>query len=396
MPIRSLQGLDLTDKRALVRVDFNVPLDNQGQITDSTRIEQSLPTIRYLIKQNAKVILMSHLGRPHGSDPKLSLAPCAKKLEELLEKPVKMAPDCIGDQVQTLVMGMNQGDVILLENLRFHEGEMHPDQDPSFAEHLASLGQLYISDAFATAHRKHSSTYVVPSLFKEKCAAGFLMEKEVNHLLTLTVQPKRPFYAVLGGAKVGSKLGVLRALLSKVDGLFIGGAMAFTFLKAQGLPVGNSLCEDELLDEARAIMQECQDKAIKLWLPKDILMGRNFTTDVELKTVLVKDGLLDGWQGMDIGEQTVSEWSEALSSAATVFWNGPMGIFEIDEFASGTKGVAKAIAKLDAVTVVGGGDSIAAVNKLGLSKNFTHLSTGGGASLEFIEHGHLPGIDILS
>ncbi len=395
MPMTSLQSLDLKEKRVLVRVDFNVPLDKSGNITDDTRIRQALPTIKYLIKQGAKVILMSHLGRPKGSkDESSSLSPCADRLGELLERDVKLAPDCIGKATQTLVMAMEPGDVVLLENLRFHKEEESPDDE--FASQLAELGEIYVNDAFATAHRKHTSTYLLPSLFQDKAAGGFLMEKEINHLTPLVLQPKRPFYAILGGAKIESKLGVLNALLSKVDGLFIGGGMAFTFIKASGIPIGNSLCDDHLLDEARRIMQTCEEKAIKLWLPKDIMIGRGFTDEAEFKTVPTKDGLPDGWQGMDIGEETVKEWSEALKSAATVFWNGPMGIFEFEEFAKGTQGIAETLSGLDADTIVGGGDSVAAVNQLELSKNFTHISTGGGAALEFIEHGHLPGIDILS
>ncbi|MCP5509366.1 MAG: phosphoglycerate kinase [Chlamydiales bacterium] len=395
MPMMSLQSLDLKEKRVLLRVDFNVPLDKNGQITDDTRIRQALPSIEYLIKQRSKVILMSHLGRPKGKpDPSLSLKPCALALSDLLKLDVKMAPDCVGQAVKTLVMSMQPGDVTLLENLRFHDEEEHPTE--AFAQALAELGEIYIDDAFATAHRKHTSTYLLPSLFPGKAAGGFLMEKEVNHLSPLILQPKRPFYAILGGAKIESKLGVLDALLPKIDGLFIGGGMAFTFMKASGIPIGNSLCDDHLLDEARRIMLNCQEKAIKFWLPKDVLIGRGFTDDAEFKTVPAKDGLPDGWQGMDIGEETVKEWTEALKSAATVFWNGPMGIFEFEEFAHGTKGIAQALGALDADTIVGGGDSVAAVNQLGLSKNFTHISTGGGASLEFIEHGHLPGIDILS
>ncbi len=390
--VPSMQDLDLKDKRVLVRVDFNVPIDN-GKITDATRIEQALPTIEYAIKQGAKVILMSHLGRP--KDKENSLAPCAKRLEQLLGKTVKMAPDCVGDEVRTLVMGMKSGDVVLLENLRWHKGEEHPDNDPSFAKELAALGELYVSDAFGTAHRKHASTYTVPKLFPEKCAAGFLMEKEVTHLSPLTLNPKRPFYAILGGAKISTKIGVLDALLEKVDGLFVGGAMAFTFLKAQGVPIGNSLCDDAYLDQARNVMKTCEDKAIKLWLPVDIMMGRGFTDEPEFETCMVKDGLPDGWQGMDIGPATIEEWRGSLKSAATIFWNGPMGIFEVDDFAQGTRELAEVLAQIDATTVVGGGDSVAAVNQLGLSKNFTHLSTGGGAALEFVEHGHLPGIDIL-
>ncbi|MCB1117393.1 MAG: phosphoglycerate kinase [Chlamydiia bacterium] len=390
--IRSIQDLDLTGKRVLMRVDFNVPMDGD-EIKDVTRIKNALPSIEYAIKQGAKLILMSHLGRPKAKE--LSLKSCAKKLQEMIDREVKLAPDCIGDQVKTLAMSMENGDVLMLENLRWHVGEEHPEKDPDFAKQLASLGEIYVDDAFGAAHRKHTSTYVLPRFFPERCASGFLMENEITHLTPLTLNPKRPFYAVLGGAKISTKIGVLAALLEKVDGLFIGGAMAFTFLKAQGISIGNSLCDDAYLDQARSIMKTCEEKAIKFWLPTDILMGRNFIDEPEIKAFPVKAGLPDGWQGMDIGPSTIEDWSPSLKSAATIFWNGPMGIFEVDEFAEGTKKLAELLSQMDAMTVVGGGDSVSAVNQLRLSKYFTHLSTGGGAALEFIEHGHLPGIDAL-
>lgn len=390
-----LQLLDVKQRRVLMRVDFNVPLDADGNITDATRIEQSLPSIRYVINQGGKLILMSHLGRPKSKEAKLSLKPCAEKLSELLGQNVKFAPDCVGDTVQTLVMSMKPGDVVLLENLRFHPEEEHPDLNLDFARSLAKLGEVYVNDAFGTAHRKHSSTYVVPSFFPGKLAAGFLMEKEINHLSTLATNPKRPFYTILGGAKVSSKLGVLQALLGKVDGLFIGGAMAFTFLKAAGALVGDSLVDTELIGVADTIMQQCQDRAIKFYLPKDVVIARKTDDSSSKRIIEIKDGIPEGMLGVDIGPQTINEWREALSSASTVFWNGPMGVFETAAFAEGTKDIAKILADLDANTIAGGGDSVAAINQCGLSKYFTHVSTGGGASIEFIQHGNLPGIDVL-
>ena len=395
MSVPPLQLLDLKSQRVLMRVDFNVPLDTQGKITDATRIEQALPSIRYVLNQGGKLILISHLGRPKGPDPKLSLKPCAEKLSTLLGQEVKFAPDCVGDTVQPLVMSMEPGDINLLENLRFHLAEEHPDQDPEFAKALAKLGGVYVNDAFGTAHRKHSSTYVVPSLFPGKVAAGFLMEKEINYLSTLATNPKRPFYAILGGAKISSKLGVLQALLDKVDGLFVGGAMAFTFLKAAGALIGKSLVDEELIGVSRAIMQQCQDKAVKFYLPKDVIITQSVDDVSSIRTVEMKDGIPEEWMGVDIGPQTLTEWQEALASASTIFWNGPMGVFEMEAFAVGTKGIAQILGNLDVIASVGGGDSVAAINQCGLSKNFTHISTGGGASIEFIQHGNLPGIDIL-
>ncbi len=395
MPLRSLQDLDLKDKRVLLRVDFNVPLNDNGQITDPTRIEMALPTIQYILKQNAKLIIMSHMGRPHGKvNPKLSLKPCAEKLSELLGKDVKLAPDSTSEKTKTLAMAMQPGNVLLLENLRFHKEEEHPEEDPSFVEKLKSLGDVYVSDAFGCAHRKHASIYGLPKLFGENAGAGFLMEREISGLSSLTLHPKRPFYAILGGAKLGTKLGVLKALLPKVDGLFIGGGMAFTFLKAQGISIGDSLCDDLLTSEAKSIMQTCQEKAIKFWLPKDFVISS--TTTDQIESASIKDGIPDGFQGMDIGQETLADWSEHLKSAATVFWNGPMGVFEVEDFAHGTNQLAQSIANLDANTIIGGGDSVAAIHKLGLNKFFTHISSGGGAALEFIEFGKLPGTEILS
>ncbi len=393
----SLYDIDLKDKRVLMRVDFNVPLDKDGEIRDGTRIQNALPSIQYILAQGGCVILMSHLGRPKGKkEEKFSLKPCAKYLSKLLEKPVQFSTDCIGASALSEAEKLTPGDVLLLENLRFYDAEEHPEKDPSFAENLAKLGDVYVNDAFGTAHRAHSSTEAIAQYFPGKAASGFLMEKEVSFLTSLSHNPKRPFYAVIGGAKISTKLGVLEALLEKVDGVFIGGGMAFTFLKAQGFQIGSSLCDETFLDEAKRFIAQCNEKAIRLLLPKDVLIADSVSEDAETKTILVKDGIPEGWSGVDIGPKTLDEWKAALEGVSTLFWNGPMGVYEIQKFSAGTNGLAHALANLSCSTIVGGGDSVSAVNSLNLSKNFTHISTGGGAALEFIEQGHLPGIDALT
>ncbi len=393
----TLYDLDLKNKRVLMRVDFNVPIDDAGQITDATRIEQSLPSIQYILNQGARLILMSHLGRPKGkNNPKYSLKPCATLLSKLLNQDVPLAPDCIGDATQMHVDAMKPGSVLLLENLRFHAAEEKPEEDPNFATSLANLGECYVNDAFGTSHRKHSSTYVVPSLFPKKAAAGFLLEKEISFLSPLVMNPKRPFAAILGGAKISTKLGAIKSLLGKIDALYLGGGMVFTFLKAKKIPIGNSLCDHDLEEEAAHILKACEEKAINVHLPKDILIANNISEDAETRLVNIKDGIPDGWTGVDIGPETIEDYFKSLESAATIFWNGPMGIFEIPIFANGTNTLALQLGKLSATTIAGGGESVAAINKLGVGKNYSHISTGGGASLEFIEFGHLPGIDALS
>lgn len=393
----SLHDLDLKGKRILMRVDFNVPLDSNGQITDDTRITAALPSIKYVLNQGASLVLMSHLGRPKGkTNPKYSLAPCAVRLGELLKKKVHFASDCISLEVNDLVQALEPGDLLLLENLRFHSAEEHPAENPGFAKELAQYADYYVNDAFGTAHRRHSSNTEIAKYFEGKAATGFLMEKEISFLAPLSINPKRPFYAILGGAKIGTKIGVLNALLPKIDALFIGGGMAFTFLKAQNFSIGDSLFEEDQLETAKMLIKECTEKAVQLHLPKDIVINQEISDTAEHKTILVKDGIPEGWKGVDIGPQTVEEWQEPIKSGATIFWNGPMGIFEIPSFVKGTQGIAYMLGDLSAMTIVGGGDSVAAINQLGLSKNFSHISTGGGASLEFIEKGHLPAIDALS
>jgi len=383
----SLQDLDLTEKRVLMRVDFNVPQNDDGTISDDTRIRMALPSIEYVLSQGAALILMSHFGRPKGSpNPAFSLKPCAERLSELLGKEVKLINS------YEKAKDVKIGEVVLLENLRFHEGEEHPEKDPSFAKSLAELGDIYVNDAFGSAHRKHASTAVITQFFPKKSAMGFLMEKEVSFLSQVVISPKRPFYAILGGAKISSKIGVLESLLQKIDAIFIGGGMAFTFLKLQGIEIGDSLCDDTMIEKAKAFLKGCEEKAIQVHLPKDIVI----TNDQENQVVLAKDGIPTGWKGMDIGPKTLEEWVVFLDKAATIFWNGPMGVFEVPAFANGTNRLAQNLSTLSASVIVGGGDSVAAINALHLEKNFAHISTGGGAALEYIEYGHLPGIDALT
>ncbi len=391
-----LQDLDLKGKKVLVRVDFNVPLNKDGSIADNTRLRESLPTIQAILKAGGSAILISHLGRPKGHDPKLSLAPCAGALGKLLKTPVEMAKDCIGKSVEKQAHELKPKHVLLLENLRFHPAEEKPEKDLSFAKHLAQLGDVYVNDAFGTAHRSHSSTALIAQYFPGKAAMGLLMQKEIEFLKPLIRQPKRPFYALIGGAKISTKMGVLKSLLSKTDGIFIGGGMAFTFFQAQGYSIGDSIHENDQIPVAVAFLKECAEKKVSLWLPTDIVIANAFRADADTKTIQAAEGIPKGWQGMDIGPQTTTDWKNALQNAATVFWNGPLGVFEFPRFAQATQQIAKTLAALPATTIVGGGDSIAAINQLGLASQFTHVSTGGGASLEFIEFGHLPGIDALS
>lgn len=391
-----LQDLDLKNKKVLVRVDFNVPLTKEGTISDDTRLRESVPTIRHILNAGGSAILMSHLGRPKGVDPQFSLKPCGEALSELLGQAVQMAKDCIGENVAAKARALAPGQILLLENLRFYPAEEKPSTDPSFAQKLAALGDIYINDAFATAHRAHSSTAAIASFFPEKAAAGFLLQKEIDAFEQLLSHPKHPFYVIIGGSKISTKMGVLKSLLSKVDGIFIGGGMAFTFYKAQGIEIGDSIHEDDQLSLARDFLQECSQKKIPLWLPIDLRIADAFNNEAHSKTVSALQGIPPGWQGMDIGPKTAEEWKKLLEKASTVFWNGPLGVFEFPNFAVGTHRIAQAVARLNAVTMVGGGDSVAAINQIGLSSQFTHVSTGGGASLEYIEFGHLPGIDALS
>lgn len=383
-----LKDLPIKGKRVLMRVDFNVPI-NKGEITDDSRIRAALPSIEYVLNQGASLVLMSHLGRPKAKpEAEFSLAPCAKRLSELLKKPVQIAKDCIGADVEKMAAQLRPGEVLLLENLRFHSGEETPDKDPSFASSLAKLGDIYVNDAFGTAHRAHASTALITKYFPKKSAMGFLMEREIEALSPLLHHPQRPFYGIIGGAKISSKLGVIKKLLDRVDALLIGGAMFYTFLKAEGVDVGASLCEDPSI--IRGLPQK------KLHFPMDLVIANSLTNEAETKIISTREGIPNGWLGVDIGPQTVAEWSKLLSKAATVFWNGPLGAFEIPNFAKGTRGVAEWLAQAKAKTIIGGGDSVAAIEQMGLQNQFAHLSTGGGASLEFLEFGHLPGIDALA
>ncbi len=392
---KTIRDISVSGKRVLVRVDFNVPLDKEKNIEDDTRLRESLPTIQHLIAQGGKVILMSHLGRPKGKSPELSLAPVAKRLSELLGKPVHFASDCIGTEAETAVQTLKDGEVLLLENLRFYKEE--EANDAEFAKKLASLGDVYVNDAFGTAHRAHASTEGVTK-FIQTAVAGFLIEKELKYLGEATANPKRPFVAILGGAKISGKIDVLEKLLEKVDTVLVGGAMIFTFFKAQGLKVGKSLVEDDKLDVARAVLDKANSRHVKLLLPTDVVIADKFDKDANAKTVSV-NAIEEDWLGLDIGTETIQTYRQEILNAKTVVWNGPMGVFEIEKFAVGTFEIAKALAeatKNGAITVIGGGDSVSAIVKAGLEKAVTHVSTGGGASLEFLEGKILPGIAALN
>jgi phosphoglycerate kinase len=384
---RSVRDLDVRDKRVLVRVDFNVPVKD-GEVTDDTRIRRALPTIRYLLEEGARPILISHLGRPKGEpDPKYAMDPVAARLQELLGEPVKKLDAAVGPEVEEALEDWDGRGVVLLENSRFYPGET--SNDPEFADQLAALADLYVNDAFGAAHRAHATTVGVAE--RLPAAAGLLMEEEIDYLDKVLKDPERPFVAILGGAKVSDKLGVIESLLGTADSLLIGGAMCFTFFKAQGYEIGNSLVEDDYLEEAKRLMEEAGDRLV---LPVDVVVAEAMEEDAESETVPV-DGIPAGKMGLDIGPKTVDLFSEHISGASTIFWNGPMGVFEIDAFAKGTEGVARAVAESGATSVVGGGDSVAAVNKLGLEDRMSHISTGGGASLEYVEGKELPGIAVL-
>ncbi len=392
---KTIRDISVSGKRVLVRVDFNVPLDKEKRIEDDTRIRESLPTIQHLIAQGGKVILMSHLGRPKGKTPEFSLAPVATRLSELLGKPVHFASDCIGAEAETAVNALQNGEVLLLENVRFYKEE--EANDPEFAKKLASLGDVYVNDAFGTAHRAHASTEGVTK-FIQTAVAGFLIEKELKYLGEATANPKRPFVAILGGSKISGKIDVLETLLEKVDTVLIGGAMIFTFFKSQGLKVGKSLVEDDKLDVAKTILDKAKSRNVKLLLPTDVVIADKFEKDANAKTVSV-NAIEDGWLGLDIGAETINAYRHEILNAKTVVWNGPMGVFEMEKFAVGTFEIAKALAeatKQGAITVIGGGDSASAIVKAGLEKAVTHVSTGGGASLEFLEGKLLPGIAALN
>ena len=386
---KTVRDLNVKHKRVLVRVDFNVPLDEKQHITDDTRIAAALPTIRYLLDQGAAVILMSHLGRPKGKPtPEFSLVPAAARLSELLGQPVRLAPDCVGPQVEQIAAALKPGEVLLLENLRFHAEE--EKNDPAFAQQLAKLGELYVNDAFGAAHRAHASTEGVAHYLP--AAAGFLMEKELDFLGKALESPERPFVAILGGAKISDKIAVIDNLLGKVDKLLIGGGMANTFLKAKGLNIGESLVEESSLENARNLMARGGDK---LLLPVDAVVADRFDNQAQSQVVSV-DKVPAGWRILDIGPASVALFKQVLAPAKTVIWNGPMGVFEFPQFAKGTFALAEELAHLKATTIIGGGDSAAAVEKSGLADQMTHISTGGGASLEFLEGRVLPGVAALN
>lgn len=381
--------IDVKDRRAFVRVDFNVPLDEHQSITDDARIVKSLPTIQYLVNKGAKVVLASHLGRPKGQPkPEYSLAPTAKRLGELLGKSVLLAPDCIGEETEKLVATMHSGDVVMLENLRFHAEE--EKNDPTFCQALAKLADLYVCDAFGTAHRAHASTEGITRYLSPK-VAGFLIKKELDYLGGALESPKRPFVAILGGAKVDTKVGVIENLLKKVDKLLIGGGMAYTFYKAKGYEIGNSLFDEKGFEKAKQLLAEVSDKLV---LPTDCIIADKFDAAANTRTVAA-DAMPAGWMGMDIGPESVKLYSNIIASAGTVIWNGPVGVFEMEAFAGGTKLIARALANSNAVSIIGGGETAAAVKEFGFEDSMSHVSTGGGASLEFLEGIELPGIAAL-
>jgi len=389
---KTIEDIQVAGKKVLVRCDFNVPLDENKNITDENRINGALPTIKYLMGQGAKVILCSHMGRPKGEfNMKYSLAPVTKRLSEILGKEVKLAEDVIGDSAKALVADMKDGDVICLENVRFHKEE--EKNDPEFAKALASLAEVYVNDAFGTAHRAHASTAGVADYLPAVC--GYLIQKEIDIMGKALSNPERPFVAILGGAKVSDKIGVINNLIEKVDSLIIGGGMEYTFIKAQGYEIGKSICENDKLDLAKELLAKAEAKNVKMYLPVDTVVADGFSNDANFKTVDSKAIPAD-WEGLDIGEKTIALFSDVVKNAKTVIWNGPMGVFEMSNFAKGTISVAEAIAASDSISIIGGGDSAAAVEQFGFGDKVTHISTGGGASLEFLEGIVLPGIDCLN
>ena len=388
---KTIRDIDLKGKKVFVRCDFNVPMNEEREITDNTRIVAALPTIKYLLEQKCKIILASHLGRPKGEViPEYSLAPVAKELSRLLNKEVIMAKDVIGPDATEKAKNLKEGEILLLENVRFHREET--DNDPEFSKKLAEMAEIFVNDAFGTAHRAHSSTTGIASYLP--AVSGFLIEKELKFLGDALNNPERPFVAILGGAKVSDKIGVIDSLLEKVDTLIIGGGMAYTFFKAQGYEVGKSLCELDKLELAKELMEKAKTKGVKLMLPVDTKIGKEFKEDTESKTVKYTEIPAD-WEGFDIGKETIKMFTEELKKAKTVVWNGPLGLFEFPQFAIGTNAIAKVLSEIDATTIIGGGDSAAAVEKAGLADKMTHISTGGGASLEFLEGKKLPGIEAL-
>ena len=390
------EDLNFRGQRVLTRVDFNVPLDAKQRVTDNNRVRQALSTIRRIVEQGGRAVLMSHLGRPDGEQvPELSLRPVAEELSRLLGTSVTLAPDCVGAEVEAQVQALQDGEVLLLENLRYHKAETK--NDPEFCRQLAKLGDVYVNDAFGTAHRAHASTAGVVK-FLPIAALGYLIRKELDFLGGLLENPRQPYVAVLGGAKISDKLKVIENLMERVQALVIGGGMANTFLAAQGFALGDSLVDDESLDLAAGLVEQARNRGVQLHLPTDGVLAQALKADVETKTVALQDGVPEGWKLLDIGPQTLAAYKSVVQNAKTVFWNGPLGVFEILPFAAGTVGVAQALAQATAggaVTVVGGGDSAAAVQQSGLAEHVSHISTGGGASLEFLEGRELPGVTVI-
>lgn len=389
---KTVEDIQVSGKRVLARCDFNVPMKD-GAITDDKRIREAIPTIKYLADNGARVILCSHMGRPKGEfNMKYSLAPVAQRISELLGKPVIMAKDVIGPDAKEKAAALNDGEVMLIENVRFHDEE--EKNDPAFSKELASLAEIYVNDAFGTAHRAHSSTAGVTDYIKT-AVCGYLIQKEIDIMGGALENPKRPFIAILGGAKVSDKIGVINNLLEKVDTIIIGGGMAYTFFRALGNPTGTSICESDKLDLARQLMDSAKEKGVNFLLPVDNIIGREYKEDTTYMRIY-SDSIPDGWMGLDIGDKTQELYTKSIQGAGTVVWNGPMGVSEWEHFASGTRAVAKAIAESGAVSIIGGGDSAAAVEALGFADKMTHISTGGGASLEFLEGKELPGITCLN
>ncbi len=389
---KTVEDIDVAGKRVLVRCDFNVPFDAEGNIADPKRIDEALKTIKYLVDHKARVILCSHLGRPKGEfNMKYSLAPVAKYLSQALGQEVKMAKDVVGESAKSIAASLQDGEVELIENVRFHKEE--EKNDPAFAKELASLAEIYVNDAFGTAHRAHASTAGVADYLPAVC--GYLIQKEITIMGGALTEPKRPFVAILGGAKVSDKIGVITNLLEKVDTLIIGGGMAYTFMNALGYSIGTSICEADKVEQAKDMMAKAKEKGVKFLIPVDNMVGTEYKPDTEHK-VVDSDKIPDGWMGLDIGPKTAAMFADAVKGAGTVVWNGPMGVSEWDNFAAGTIAVAKAVAESGAISIIGGGDSAAAVEKLGFAEKMTHISTGGGASLEFLEGKILPGIACLN
>ncbi len=389
----TLEDVDVSGKRVFVRVDYNVPLDEHGNIVDDVRIRETIPTINYLLDRNAKIILASHLGRPKGErNPKYSLYPVAKRLERLLDKEVKFLPDCIGSEVEEAVFSMKEGDIILLENLRFHPGE--EKNDPEFAKALAKLAEIYVLDAFGTCHRKHASMYGIKD-YVQPVVMGFLLERELKYFEKALVNPQRPVVAFVGGAKVSSKLGVIKHLLDKVDKIFIGGAMAFTFIKAQGYDAGSSLVEEDMFEEALHVIQKAKEKGVKFYLPVDFVCGQAISEQTPVLEVAWQE-IPKGWMGLDIGHASVILIKEILKDVQTIVWNGPMGVFEIDKFKMGTYELAHAIADSPALSIAGGGDTDYAIHKAGVIDKISYISTGGGAFLELLEGKQLPCLEAIT